>query len=102
MAEQEKFKKSQVTTYNFGEGDYVMINPSENMCYGWGLVAGKHIEVNGKDFKEVEEKISKYLTDENKDYLIKASRCEEIALRIKESGLEKTTRDLGGNIRERK
>lgn len=95
MTDKISHKKVKVTKYSLGEGDYFMITPSIRGYYCWGSVAGKPIEVEDKDLKGIEKKISDYLTKEKIDYLNKASRCEEISLRINESGLEKTAKELG-------
>jgi hypothetical protein len=93
MTEEEQ--KVKPVRYNLGSGDYIMTVPSANGLYCWGFVAGEHIQFEDKDLKAIEVKISNYSAEANRKYMNKASRFEEIALRIKENGLEKTAKDLG-------
>lgn len=94
-ADYKKLKVSdKVVNYSLGQGDFFATVPTGRGYSCWGFVAGVHIEFEGKDLKEIEEKIVGCLTKKNIDYLNKASRCEEIALRIKESGLEKIAENI--------
>jgi hypothetical protein len=48
-----------------------------------------------KEESEIANKLAEYCTNQNTDHTKKAMKHEAVALRIKEGGLEKTSKDLG-------
>jgi hypothetical protein len=109
MTNQEnKPKKVPVTTYSLNNGDYLMIYPMSKVYHCSGEISGKNLNIEGENMAKIYTEIIKQLDILTIDYLNKASRTEEISLRIKENikseenPLEKLTRELGGEIRERK
>jgi hypothetical protein len=82
--------------YPLGEGNWLMAIPTSKGLHCWGEIAGKHIDIERENFQELEKGLYVYLDKLKIDYLNKANKAEEIALRIKENGLEKTSKDLGG------
>ncbi len=101
MAEQEQnyAKKPKYTDklvrYPLGEGNWLMTIPNSRGLHCWGQIAGKTIDIQKGDLQEVEKDLYVALENLKIDYLNKANKSEEIALRIKENGLEKTSKDLG-------
>ena len=90
----DDMKKVKPIKYNLGKDNYLTMVPTVNGLHCWGYVAGEHIQYEDKDLPTIEEKISTYLTEANKKYMNKAIKLEEIALRIKENGLEKTSQQF--------
>lgn len=92
---EEEHKKVKVKEYHFGDGDFIAIVKSPDgyhTCYG--SVTGKHIELN-KKYKypaSINRNIINYLRDSNIDYLSKANRCDEMADKIEEGGLEQAAK----------
>ncbi len=102
MTEQEnKHKKVPVTTYHLGEKGYFMLSPTINGYHCWGYIGKTHIDVEAKEQNEIPREIIKQITKAKIDYTKDLMICEEIALRIKENGLEKTAKALG-SIKEKK
>ena len=78
--------------YLFGGMNTIEINKDEKEenkyhFYIWG----KYLPVEAKNQKEIEEKIVDYFTEEKIKVQNQANKLEELALRIKENGLEKTS-----------
>ncbi len=101
MTEQQNYNKKpkytdQLKRYPLGEGNWLMSIPTSKGLHAWGQIAGKHIDIERENFQEVEKELYNVLEKSKIDYLNRASKSEEIALRIKENGLEKTSKDLGG------
>ncbi len=100
MEEQEKnyTKKPKYTDkiarYPLGEGNWLMTIPNSRGLHCWGEIAGKKIDIEKENLQEVEESLYVFLEKLKIDYLNKANKSEEISLRIKENGLEKTSKDL--------
>ena len=101
MEEQQNYNKKpkysdNLKRYPLGEGNWLMGIPNPQGFHCWGEIAGKHIDLKGENLQEVEKELYNVLEKLKIDYLNKASKSEEIALRIKENGLEKTSKYLGG------
>ncbi|HNZ52502.1 MAG: hypothetical protein BWY36_00209 [Candidatus Diapherotrites archaeon ADurb.Bin253] len=101
MEEQQNYNKKpkysdNLKRYPLGEGNWLMGIQTSKRFHCWGEIAGKHIDLKGENLQEVEKELYNVLEKLKIDYLNKASKSEEIALRIKENGLEKTSKYLGG------
>lgn len=84
-----------VVRYPLGEGNWLMSVPTSKGLHCWGYIAGRHVDIESENFQELEKGLYESLEKSKIDYLNKASKAEEIALRIKENGLERTSKDLG-------
>lgn len=82
--------------YPLGEGNWFMTIPTSKGLRAWGYVEGEKYELECKDINEFQEIIPELITKSKIKHLTQSVREEEIALRIKENGLEKTSKDLGG------
>ena len=90
----EGFQKVKPIKYNLGNGSYVYTVPTVNGLHCWGYIGGEHVQFEDKDLKAIETRISDYSTEANKEHTKKAMKHEEVALRVKENGLEKTSQQF--------
>ncbi|GEM_PF-1611127 len=106
--EQNHPKKVPVTTYNLGSENYFMVYPKVKGYHCSGKIAGTRIAEDAETMDEIYSSITKQLDLARLNHLTDAITLEEVSLRIKEniqSGenpLEKLTRDMGGEIKQRK
>jgi hypothetical protein len=91
----EEFQKVKPTTYPLGDGDYVTFVKTANGYHFWAEISGDHTQMEVKEESEIANKLAEYCTNQNTDHTKKAMKHEAVALRIKEGGLEKTSKDLG-------
>lgn len=101
MTEQNNHEKKpkysdQLKKYPLGQGNYFQGIPTPNGMHYWGYVEGTHYNVECKDIIEFQKIIPELITKSKIKRIAQSVREEEIALRIKENGLEKTSKDLGG------
>lgn len=85
--------------YSFGEGKNIRIWPKEKKGNYGCIIFGEYISIEAKNQKEIEEKIAGYFTKKQIESQNVANEYEEYALRVKENGLEKTTKNY--NLRNK-
>lgn len=98
MAEQEKYKKTPVTTYNFGKGNYIMVAEMSKDYHCWGKIAGENISLDVNNKEDITKELSKVLEDRRKKDINKSIIEEEYSLRFAEKNLEGVIQDLGGRV----
>jgi hypothetical protein len=86
-------KKITLTGYDVGEGNHFVSYKGFDGYHAYGSIAGKSITIEGKDIKEIEDKLAGILTDAKREYTIKLSTCEFLALTLKEGGLAKLVKE---------
>jgi hypothetical protein len=79
----------QLVKYPLGEGDYFMTIPTSKGIHAWGTVVGVHYDLECKDLVEFQNNVADLITNSKIKHLIQSVREEEIALRMRENGLEK-------------
>lgn len=101
-------KKVPVTTYKLGSENYFMVYPTVKGYHCSGKIAGTRIAEDAETMEEIYSSITKQLDLARLNYLTDAITLEEVSLRIKENiqseenPLEKLTKDMGGEVKQRK
>jgi hypothetical protein len=93
----EKVPKIKFDYYDVGNvpGNYFRsYQSSESKIYhANGFIAGKNIQMEGKDLAEIENKFLDFLTNTHRECAINLSTCEGLEAQIKEGGLVKLVKE---------
>jgi hypothetical protein len=95
--ENPKHKKIKPTPYEVGEGNFFVSYPSFQGYKAYGKIAGKHIQMEGKDLSEIENKLLDFLANIHRECAINLSDCEGLSLKIKLKGLDKLIKNSEGD-----
>ena len=91
----EKVPKVNLTYYNVGPGNYFRSYPTSKGYYADGSIAGKRVQMEGKDLEEIQTKLLDFLTNTHRERAIDLSTCEGLKVQIKEGGLGKLVKNPG-------